>query len=463
MFAQNLKQLRLENDLTQGALAQAIHVSRSAIAKWEQGRGFPTDESLNDLAQFFKVDKAQLLDDDQERVRRYRLHEKKKKILWISLSAFVVIALAGGITGGVLYQQSHQYAWNPTALSNTLQNRGFLCETGKTYSFSTQDVVPSDSSIQVSSLDLSNGTYGDGSYYRTGKTDITFQKPGYYTILSTVYDQVHHNAYSHALLGAFYVYDPAALTPISSLAELKAISAHPKGAYYLASNIDAKEQSGFSPLCLGKDEESFQGVFLNPLHYWISGLTLSPKLIASDATLYFTSLFGQVKNAYIDSLILKDFTAEGSGVESYTGAIASLISQSHLAHCHVEGNVKGRGLTGGFFAFERDCQLEDSSFSGTITSSATSTDNFEKDVGGIVGGLSDPYFGYGPYAAFEEVKVNATLTAEDKVGGIIGHLVSLDEKGPDDLLANSTFEGTIISSGKNQGAKCGRFDYGSWY
>ena len=49
MFKDKLRQLRKDNNLTQEALANVICVSRSAINKWEQGNGIPSDVNLKSL------------------------------------------------------------------------------------------------------------------------------------------------------------------------------------------------------------------------------------------------------------------------------------------------------------------------------------------------------------------------------------------------------------------------------
>ena len=45
-FAENLKQLRKERQLSQEGLAELLDVSRQAISKWEQGIGYPEVEKL---------------------------------------------------------------------------------------------------------------------------------------------------------------------------------------------------------------------------------------------------------------------------------------------------------------------------------------------------------------------------------------------------------------------------------
>ena len=45
-FAENIKQLRKENGLSQEDLAEILDVSRQAVSKWEQGNGYPEVEKL---------------------------------------------------------------------------------------------------------------------------------------------------------------------------------------------------------------------------------------------------------------------------------------------------------------------------------------------------------------------------------------------------------------------------------
>ena len=45
-FAENLKQVRKEKNLSQEELAEILDVSRQAVSKWEQGIGYPEVEKL---------------------------------------------------------------------------------------------------------------------------------------------------------------------------------------------------------------------------------------------------------------------------------------------------------------------------------------------------------------------------------------------------------------------------------
>ena len=60
-FNEKLNQLRKSNGLTQEDLAEALYVSRTAVSKWESGRGYPNIESLKDIATLFSVSIDDLL------------------------------------------------------------------------------------------------------------------------------------------------------------------------------------------------------------------------------------------------------------------------------------------------------------------------------------------------------------------------------------------------------------------
>ena len=62
-FSAKLKELRLQKGITQAKLAEDIHISRSAVAKWENGLGLPNDESLKLLADYFGIKIEDLVSD----------------------------------------------------------------------------------------------------------------------------------------------------------------------------------------------------------------------------------------------------------------------------------------------------------------------------------------------------------------------------------------------------------------
>ena len=51
--------------MTQEEFAEKIYVSRTAVSKWEQGKGYPNIESLKMIAKFFSVTIDELLSGDE--------------------------------------------------------------------------------------------------------------------------------------------------------------------------------------------------------------------------------------------------------------------------------------------------------------------------------------------------------------------------------------------------------------
>lgn len=64
-FNEKLQELRKQKGLTQDELAEKLYVSRTAISKWESGRGYPNIESLKAIAKFFSVTVDELLSSNE--------------------------------------------------------------------------------------------------------------------------------------------------------------------------------------------------------------------------------------------------------------------------------------------------------------------------------------------------------------------------------------------------------------
>ena len=60
-FNEKLQELRKGKKLTQEELAQDLFVSRTAISKWESGRGYPSIDSLKEISRYFSVSIDELI------------------------------------------------------------------------------------------------------------------------------------------------------------------------------------------------------------------------------------------------------------------------------------------------------------------------------------------------------------------------------------------------------------------
>ena len=54
-FNEKLQMLRADKNMTQEELAKELYVSRTAISKWESGRGYPNIDSLKAIAKYFHI------------------------------------------------------------------------------------------------------------------------------------------------------------------------------------------------------------------------------------------------------------------------------------------------------------------------------------------------------------------------------------------------------------------------
>lgn len=98
-FHEKLQELRKNRGLTQEELAEALYVSRTAVSKWESGRGYPSIDSLKEISKYFSVTIDELL--SSERLLFIAEKENKSNIRsmcdllfgMVDVSFFLLIAL----------------------------------------------------------------------------------------------------------------------------------------------------------------------------------------------------------------------------------------------------------------------------------------------------------------------------------------------------------------------------------
>ncbi|MDD3243023.1 MAG: helix-turn-helix transcriptional regulator [Eubacteriales bacterium] len=120
---QKLQELRKQKGLTQEELAKALFVSRTAVSKWESGRGYPSIDSLKALADFFCVSVDELLsgkellaaaqDDSRQKLRH--VHDIVFGLLDCAATLLLFLPLfgqqMGGFIGSVSLLELAQSAW----------------------------------------------------------------------------------------------------------------------------------------------------------------------------------------------------------------------------------------------------------------------------------------------------------------------------------------------------------------
>lgn len=97
-FKDRLKELRLRHKLSQSQLAEAIFVSRSAVAKWENGLGYPSEDSLQALTDFFCVPPDHFSTQEPEVV----IVEKNRRINHLTACLVSIACAVGALVLSIL-------------------------------------------------------------------------------------------------------------------------------------------------------------------------------------------------------------------------------------------------------------------------------------------------------------------------------------------------------------------------
>lgn len=118
-FHEKLQLLRKKQNLTQEQLAERLFVSRTAVSKWESGRGYPNLESLKGISRLFSVSIDELLSNDA--LIELAEQENRTKLSQISGSVFGTLDL---ITPVFLFlplfgQREGEYVQAVSLLSHT--------------------------------------------------------------------------------------------------------------------------------------------------------------------------------------------------------------------------------------------------------------------------------------------------------------------------------------------------------
>lgn len=64
-FNEKLQHLRKHHNMTQEQLAEKLYVSRTAVSKWENGKGYPNIDSLKCISKLFSISIDDLLSGEE--------------------------------------------------------------------------------------------------------------------------------------------------------------------------------------------------------------------------------------------------------------------------------------------------------------------------------------------------------------------------------------------------------------
>lgn len=131
-FHEKLQHLRRQHDLTQEQLAERLFVSRTAVSKWESGRGYPNLDSLKSLSKLFGISLDELLSNDE--LLEAAETENRTNLRRVTGSVFGVLdVLAAALLFLPLFgQQEGEYIravtlWQCTAISPILRGLFTAC------------------------------------------------------------------------------------------------------------------------------------------------------------------------------------------------------------------------------------------------------------------------------------------------------------------------------------------------
>ena len=113
-FNEKIQELRKQKGLTQEELAEALYVSRTAVSKWESGRGYPNIDSLKTIAKFFGVTVDDLLSGEELLTIAEEDTKQKEKyfrdltfgLLDCSIATFFFLPFFGQNANGIIQEVS---------------------------------------------------------------------------------------------------------------------------------------------------------------------------------------------------------------------------------------------------------------------------------------------------------------------------------------------------------------------
>ena len=97
MLKDQIKHYREEKRLTQEELADKIHVSRSLIAKWEQGRGVPSPEDFEALCSALEINVSDIVpyktvvDSNKKNINRRNIIISLVAIILVLVTVWIVV------------------------------------------------------------------------------------------------------------------------------------------------------------------------------------------------------------------------------------------------------------------------------------------------------------------------------------------------------------------------------------
>ena len=343
------------------------------------------------------------------------MNKIKKIIIIVGLSLVISFLLISHL----ISKEMSKYSY-----SNNIENfeiKSIGLEVNKDYELDIESLM-SESSIEYSKYIINE----NDEYYKVKKDKIIPIKEGVFNVSVSFIDKVNKTIYSHSLYKV-YCYNPKTMIKVNDVDSLLNMNNNKKGHYILDNNIDLKDIDNFEPIGNHPAGNEFSGMFINPNNYVISNLKIetSEEIYKGPYGGCNGGLFGSVKNAYIDNIILdnvnidvSDFNGKGSSV---AGGLIAFGINSLITNCNVEGIIKATRHSGGIIGSSSNVTIENCEFNGTVFQEGP-IDEMSYASGGLAGYLY-------VYRAFEITtcfvrnnKVTATVISNNIAGGLAGYI-----------------------------------------
>ncbi|GAB1787055.1 helix-turn-helix domain-containing protein [Priestia megaterium] len=89
-LGEQLQKLREQKNMSREELAQKMNVSRQAVYKWENDKGYPDIENLIKLSELYEITLDELIKNDHTFQKKISIDEDKKKCKDISGPGFQI-------------------------------------------------------------------------------------------------------------------------------------------------------------------------------------------------------------------------------------------------------------------------------------------------------------------------------------------------------------------------------------
>ena len=140
-FKDKLRKLRSEKNVSQQTLADAIFISRSAVAKWENGLGLPNGDSMTALcnyfgvaADYFSTEQAEnIIIDKNKKIRRLRqwfIIAAALIVMYAAIFIYYTIPSRTDESEDIIYDEAYEFAETKISL-RIFENGTFFYNDGK--------------------------------------------------------------------------------------------------------------------------------------------------------------------------------------------------------------------------------------------------------------------------------------------------------------------------------------------